>query len=126
MRYQLHHVSIPVGPGQLPQGREFYGGLLGLEEIPPPESFGPERVVWFDLGGRELHLFVEADANARGSNRHLALEVEDLAALREHLAHCGIAAEEADPIPNRPRVFIHDPFGNRVEFTQIQGPYLRE
>src|SRR5687768_7334536 len=78
MRYDLHHVSIPVLPGQLDAGREFYMRALGLEEIPAPAEFEPGRVVWFRLGERELHLFKEEGANASPSARHLALEVDDL------------------------------------------------
>jgi hypothetical protein len=34
-----------------------------------------------------------------------------------------VTHEIADDIVNRPRWFIHDPFGNRVECTTILGPY---
>ena len=124
MRYDLHHVSIPVLPGELEAGREFYSLALGLEEIPPPNEFAPGRVVWFRLGERELHLFKEADANRPLSERHLALEVDDLDAVRTRFAAHGVAIEEADPIHNRPRLYVRDPFGNKLEITQIIGPYL--
>ncbi|HEX5166057.1 MAG TPA: VOC family protein [Thermomicrobiales bacterium] len=123
MRYGLHHVSIPVRPGQLEAGREFYGQALGLEEIPVPAEFEEGRVVWFSLGDRELHLFKEEDANQPRSERHLALEVDDLAAARARFAEHGIAVEETDPIHNRPRLYIRDPFGNKLEITELQGPY---
>jgi catechol 2,3-dioxygenase-like lactoylglutathione lyase family enzyme len=123
MSMRLHHVSIPVAPHQLAEGRAFYSEAFGLREIEPPATLGPNRVVWFDLDGRELHLFVEEGANQVPSDRHLAFEVDDLDGFRARLAEHGIAAEEAVPIHNRPRLFIHDPFGNRVEVTQIIGPY---
>jgi catechol 2,3-dioxygenase-like lactoylglutathione lyase family enzyme len=124
MRYDLHHVSIPVRPDQLEAGRTFYANAMGLEEIPPPNEFAPGRVVWFRLGERELHLFKESDANTPLSERHLALEVEDLDAARRRFAEHDVAVEEADPIHNRPRLFVRDPFGNKLEITQILGPYL--
>lgn len=123
MRYDLHHVSIPVLPGQLEAGREFYTRALGLEEIPAPVEFGQGRVVWFRLGDRELHLFKEDDANTPLSERHLALEVDDLDAARQRFDAHGVAVEEADPIHNRPRLYVRDPFGNKLEITQILGPY---
>jgi catechol 2,3-dioxygenase-like lactoylglutathione lyase family enzyme len=119
---RLHHVSIPVPPGQLNAGREFYAHVIGLREIPPPESLGPERVAWFDLGECELHLFIEANANEPASGRHLAFAVDDLESIRARLEPSA-AVEEAEPIQNRPRFFFTDPFGNRVEITQIIGPY---
>lgn len=123
MRYDLHHVSIPVLPGQLEAGREFYALALGLEEIPAPAEFAPGRVVWFRLGEQELHLFKEEDANVPVSERHLALEVADLDAARARFAQHAVAVEEADPIHNRPRLYVCDPFGNKLEITQILGPY---
>lgn len=123
MRYELHHVSIPVMPGQLDAGRDFYSRVMGLEEIPAPDEFAPGRVVWFQLGDRELHLFNEADANQPQSERHLALMVDDLEAVRARLSEHGVAIEEADPIHNRPRFFTRDPFGNKLELTEIRGPY---
>jgi catechol 2,3-dioxygenase-like lactoylglutathione lyase family enzyme len=123
VRYGLHHVSIPVRPGHLEAGREFYAGVLGLEEIPAPAEFEDGRVVWFRLGDRELHLFKEDDANTPLSERHLALEVDDLDSARHRCEEHGVTIEEADPIHNRPRLFIRDPFGNKLEITQILGPY---
>jgi catechol 2,3-dioxygenase-like lactoylglutathione lyase family enzyme len=123
VRYDLHHVSIPVLPGQLEDGREFYTRALGLEEIPAPNEFAPDRVVWFRLGERELHLFKEVDANTPISERHLALEVDDLDAARRRFDEHGVTVEEADSIHNRPRLYVRDPFGNKLEITEIQGPY---
>lgn len=121
---RLHHVSIPVGPGELDEGRRFYRQAFGLSEIPSPTSLGPERVAWFDLDGRELHLFLEEGANLTPSGRHLAFEVDDIEAARQRLIEHGVQIEPPDPeIPNRPRFFCHDPFGNRIEVTQIVGPY---
>lgn len=120
---RLHHVSIPVRPGQLDAGRAFYSGVFGLNEIEPPETLGRARVAWFEMEDRELHLFIEPDANGTSSERHLAFAVEDLDATRSQLADNGVGIEDAEPIHNRPRFFCHDPFGNRLEVTQIVGPY---
>lgn len=123
MRYDLHHVSIPVRPDQLEAGRDFYTGPMGLEEIPAPAEFEEGRVVWFQLGERELHIFKEEAANSPLSERHLALEVDNLAEARQRFEEHGVAVEEADPIHNRPRLYVRDPFGNKLEITQILGPY---
>ena len=34
-----------------------------------------------------------------------------------------VPVEETVAITNRPRLFLKDPFGNRIELTQIQGAY---
>jgi hypothetical protein len=43
--------------------------------------------------------------------------------MRTRFAEHGVEVEEADPIHNRPRLFVRDPFGNKLEITQILGPY---
>ena len=54
---------MPKG-GEEP-AREFYSGLLGLHEIPKPESIRHRGGVWFDAGGLDLHLSVEENRAAR-------------------------------------------------------------
>jgi catechol 2,3-dioxygenase-like lactoylglutathione lyase family enzyme len=120
---RLHHVSIPIRKGEFDIGRDFYGGVFGLREIPTPETLGNDRVLWFELGGSELHLFIEDEPNARPSGRHFAFQVDDLASVRAALEARQVTIEETTPIHNRPRFFAHDPWGNQLEVTQIDGPY---
>lgn len=119
----LHHVSIPARPEAFDAGREFYGNLLGLNEIPPPVSLEPGRIVWFRVGDSELHLFTEDDPNAVPSGRHFCFAVDDLDTVRGRLESAGVRVEETVPIHNRPRFFCWDPFGNQLELTRILGPY---
>jgi catechol 2,3-dioxygenase-like lactoylglutathione lyase family enzyme len=120
---RLHHVSIPAHPDNMDAGRDFYGALLGLVEIPAPESLGADRVVWFRAGECELHLFKEEQSDRSPTGRHFCFAVDDLQEVRTRLETAGIAIEETTPVHNRPRFFCQDPFGNRLELTQILGPY---
>jgi len=83
------------------------------------------HLIWFKVGedGDELHLVAEQDPVNTGSGRHFCLVVEDLEATRARLEERGYPTEETTPIPNRPRFFCRDPFGNTIEFTTILGPY---
>lgn len=119
----LHHVSIPARPEAFDFGRAFYGELLGLEEIPPPVSLEPGRVVWFQVGDSELHLFKEDRPNAVPSGRHFCFAIDDLDSARSRLEAAGVRVEDTVPIHNRPRFFCWDPFGNQLELTSILGPY---
>jgi hypothetical protein len=56
-------------------------------------------------------------------SQHFCVQVEDGAAFRIKLAEGGFPITETDPITNRPRFFTNDPFGNRVEITEINGDY---
>jgi len=94
-----------------------------MTEKTPPSTLS--NVIWFEAGpdGQEVHCFVEPDFEAQGSQQHLCLHVNDLDALRTHLAQQGVPVEEAIVIKNRPRIFVRDPFENLIELTQITGDY---
>lgn len=118
---RVQHVSIPRPPGSDAQARAFYGELLGLEEIPVPESIRHLDLIWYRLGSdTELHLFAEQPLD-NPSGRHFCIVVDDLESLRAQLGERGFVPIEATPIPGRPRFFCRDPFNNRVEFTKIEG-----
>jgi catechol 2,3-dioxygenase-like lactoylglutathione lyase family enzyme len=103
--------------------RRFYGDLLGLSELPVPRTLQSGGLVWYSAGGNlELHFF--PGEQAEGSARHFCLDVEDLDQVRRALADAGLEPYDDTPIPNRPRFFCRDPFGNLIEFTSIQGSYL--
>jgi catechol 2,3-dioxygenase-like lactoylglutathione lyase family enzyme len=118
----IQHVSVPRPRGSQDQARRFYTELLGLQEVQPPASLQALNLVWYRLGDSELHLF-EADAVPQGLGAHFCIQVDDLQALRERLTGGGVRVIEDIPITNRPRFFVEDPFGNRIELTTILGDY---
>ena len=122
---RLQHASVPVPPDGAAEARRFYGGALGLEEVPVPSSLAGMALVWFRAGdgGDEVHCFPEDRLGPNSLQQHLCLEVDDLAAYRRRLADHGVTVEETTAIPNRPRCFVRDPFGNLIELTEILGDY---
>jgi catechol 2,3-dioxygenase-like lactoylglutathione lyase family enzyme len=123
--HRLQHVSTPYPRGRQDDVRAFYSGVLGLVEKPVPDSLVHMELVWFEAGAAqvELHFLpdpVQPDATAQ---RHFCLEVDDVEAWRRRLEAKGVATSEDVPIPNRPRFFCRDPFGNLIEFTTIEGDY---
>jgi len=114
---RLDHVQLAAPPGCEAAAREFYGGLLGLRELPKPEPMRASGGVWFALGAQQLHIGVEAGF-AAARKAHPALAVDDdaaLDALAERLARAGAKVEWDDRHPGVRRFFTADPFGNRVE-----------
>jgi catechol 2,3-dioxygenase-like lactoylglutathione lyase family enzyme len=116
---------LPYPRGRQDDVRAFYGELLGLAEKPVPVTLAHLDLVWFEAGPDELELHflpdeVAPDPRAR---RHFCLEADDLDAVRSRLAEAGFEPTEQEPIPNRPRFFSRDPFGNLIEFTTILGDY---
>lgn len=124
--YRLQHTSIPMPPGGNDEARRFYTGILGLREIPPPSTLRRERLVWFSLSddGDELHLLVEDDFTPGSNGQHLCMVVDDLASARQILEDAGVELGEEPPIAFRPRFSLRDPFGNKIEITEITGDYM--
>jgi catechol 2,3-dioxygenase-like lactoylglutathione lyase family enzyme len=125
---RLQHVSTPYPIGTEEEVRAFYGRVLGLVEKPVPESLQGGGLVWFAAGDGELELHFLPDPVPpdQRAQRHFCLEVGDLAGCRERLAQAGFDPYDATAIPNRPRFFCRDPFGNLLEFTTIVGDYRKE
>ena len=110
----LDHVQVAIPKDGEDEARAFYAGVLGLEEIPKPEPIRARGGVWFRAGAQELHLGVE-EPFAAARKAHPGLVADDLAPLRERLSAAGIAFEDDDKISGVERLFVSDPFGNRIE-----------
>lgn len=115
---RLSHINITMPKGAEDIARSFYTGLLGLREIPKPESIRNRGGVWFEAGGLEIHVSIEEQRTGPDVYRHFGLECADIEALRAKLHSAGIAIDEGRPVPWR-RFFVHDPFGNRIEIHEI-------
>jgi catechol 2,3-dioxygenase-like lactoylglutathione lyase family enzyme len=113
MLKRISHVNLAVE--DVEAARHFYGQVLGLEEVPRAE--GNRRPgAWFRLGALELHLSHEPTPRNAESKRHVAFEVRDLDALREHLEDAQVPLEEGSQVIGMRRFFARDPSGNRLEF----------
>ena len=106
----------------MPRGREedaraFYVGILGFSERPKPPHLAARGGAWFRAGSAELHLGVEDDFRA-ARKAHPALLVADVAQLAGHCTSAGFAVTTDEPLPGFQRVYVSDPFGNRIELLQ--------
>jgi catechol 2,3-dioxygenase-like lactoylglutathione lyase family enzyme len=113
---KLDHVQIAAPPGAEDEMRRFYGGLLGLEEIPKPEPMRATGGVWFAVGGQELHVGIEESFRpARKAHPGLRVAPDQLDAIAERLVRAGAPVEWDDRYPGVRRFYTADPVGNRVE-----------
>jgi catechol 2,3-dioxygenase-like lactoylglutathione lyase family enzyme len=113
----FHHIQIPIPPGGEDRARRFYGGSLGLEEIPKPPHLAVRGGLWFRAGAQEVHLGIERDH--RPSERaHPAFLVAGLDELRRRLTDQHAETYEDLPLPGHRRFYAKDPFGNRLEFLE--------
>lgn len=122
MILSLHHAQITVPKGAEEDARRFYCGVLGLREMPKPESLAGRGGFWLQVGGQQVHVGTEEGVEREATKAHLAYLVDDLEAWRERLAQEGIEALEGVPIPGCARFEFRDPFGNRVELIQALPP----
>jgi glyoxylase I family protein len=116
---QFLHASLLVT--DLEASRQFYETVIGLTPVERNLSFAG---VWYQLGPVQIHLIV-ADAvigdrvntEKWGRNRHLALGVTDIEAMKQHLEVCGCAFQRS--ASGRAALFVADPDDNLIELTQI-------
>jgi hypothetical protein len=106
---------MPAGGEDL--ARVFYGRVLGIEEIPKPANLAKRGGCWFERGDLKIHLGVEADFRP-ARKAHLALLVSGLQQLVENLKASGYALKDDEPLEGYRRVYIDDPFGNRIELLE--------
>jgi catechol 2,3-dioxygenase-like lactoylglutathione lyase family enzyme len=117
----IDHVQVAAPAGCEAQARAFYGGLLGMEELPKPEALAARGGCWFAAGAQELHVGVE-EPFAPARKAHPSFVVTDLDGLASKLTEAGIALAHDDLIPGVKRFEAADPFGNRLEFRQAPEP----
>ena len=118
----IDHVQVCIPPGKEGEARNFYSGVLELEEIEKPESLKPNGGLWYRIGDtQELHIGIEErgiEQPGQESKAHPAFEVLHLDEARNYLERNGIEINEETRIPGVSRFSIRDPFGNRLEFLE--------
>jgi catechol 2,3-dioxygenase-like lactoylglutathione lyase family enzyme len=113
----IDHVQVAAPAGCEQAARAFYGGLLGLDELPKPPLLEARGGCWFRAGAQELHVGVE-DPFAPAQKAHPSFLVSDLAALTGQLRAAGFEVTPDEAIPGVERAYVADPFGNRLELRQ--------
>ena len=111
---RIDHVQLAMPPGGENEARRFYRDLLGLNEEPKPAELAARGGCWFRSGALRLHLGVEADFRP-ARKAHPALRVEGFEALVAALRAAGCGVREDGGFEGLPRVYVDDPFGNRIE-----------
>src|SRR6266849_11053868 len=118
MANQLHHVNVTV-PAELEAAtKEFYGSVLGLQQVPKPAS-SRQSGAWYQIGATQLHLSVEDETDNAASSRHVCFTVSDLSAAENRFRAAGVEIiPDARPVPGSLRFYVRDPGGNQLEIVQ--------
>ncbi len=115
------HVLLAMPPGGEAKARAFYEGALGIPEVKKPANLVKRGGCWFERGALKIHLGVEADFRP-ARKAHPALIVEDLASLQATLTAAGHRVRTDEPLEGYTRIFVDDPFGNRIELMEPHAP----
>ena len=112
----VDHIQLPIPIGAAQQARDFYEGLLGLREVRDPELDRP-GTLRFSLGWQRLDLS-EGRYTGVAPQAHIALRVRRLGALTKALHAVGHRIDVAPLASGEGRVYVEDPFGNRLELVE--------
>jgi len=117
---QLDHVNVVVSKSAETAAKDFYGSILGLQEIPKPVELQGRGGAWYQLGAVQLHLSAKVDGIASQTRKgHVCYTVADIALAEERLRDAGIEIISDDqPMPGKPRFYVRDPGGNLIEIAQ--------
>jgi catechol 2,3-dioxygenase-like lactoylglutathione lyase family enzyme len=102
---------MPAGKESV--ARDFYSGLLGMNEVQKPSELAKRRRCWFESGSVQLHLGVEHDFHS-AKKAHPAMRCSYYDGLVAKLRKAAVEIT-GGRIPGVRRCHIHDPFGNRIE-----------
>ena len=86
------------------------------EPPPKPAELAKRGGCWFE-GAVKVHLGVEQDFRAN-VKAHVAFEVDDVAGLAARASAAGFKTQFDDDLDGFERVYLYDPFGNRLEFLK--------
>ena len=114
----LHHAQITIPTRAEEEGRRFYCGIMGLEEIEKPEVLQGRGGFWLQVGDQQVHVGTEDGVEHKALKAHLAYQVDDVTTWRSYLEQHGITVLESIAIPGFARFEARDPFGNRFECIQ--------
>lgn len=117
--YSVHHASLIVA--DVERSLHFYRDVLGMQPTFRPDLGFPGS--WLQIGQQQIHLLqldnpdpTSGRPQHGGRDRHVALHIDDLDALRQELDAAGMTYTLS--ISGRRAMFCRDPDGNALEFIE--------
>jgi catechol 2,3-dioxygenase-like lactoylglutathione lyase family enzyme len=116
---RIDHILLAMPAGREKDAKAFYQDLLGIPEVAKPPQLAARGGCWFEAGELKVHLGVEKDF-VPARKAHPAFTVDDLPGLMSNLKQAGYTLVEDAPLEGYDRIFVDDPFGNRIELMQTK------
>lgn len=121
----IDHVQLAMPRGGETAARGFWADLLGLPEVQKPAELAGRGGCWFETAEVRVHCGVE-EPFAPARKAHIAFRVDEVAGLAARARAAGFEVADDADLPGHERVFIFDPFGNRLEFLRPVPPQTEE
>lgn len=113
----IDHVQLAAPIGEENTARDCYHCLLGFKEMMKPESLRKRGGVWFQAGDVHIHIGVESSF-VPANKAHPAIRIKGLDAFIDHLKRNSLPFTVDNNLPGANRLYLADPFGNRLEFLE--------
>ena len=114
---RLDHVQLAMPAGRELEAIAFYRDVLGIPHVPKPAHLAARGGCWFERGDLKIHLGVEADFHP-ARKAHPAFIVDDVRGIARAATAAGFEVNDDEPLDGFDRVYVSDPFGNRIELMQ--------
>lgn len=114
---RLDHIQLAMPPGGEAEAVTFYECLLGISQVPKPSHLADRGGCWFEDGDVKVHLGVDTSFHP-ATKAHPAFIVDDVRGLAQRLTAAGHRVLDDEPLDGFDRVYVYDPFGNRIELMQ--------
>ena len=113
----IDHAQVAMPAGEEARARAFYSDLLGLPEQAKPPELAKRGGCWFESDRVKLHCGVETPFSP-ARKAHVAFRVDDVRGLADRARAAGYEVVDDDLLEGHERIYIYDPFGNRLEFLK--------
>ena len=113
----LDHVQLAMPAGREDEAVAFYEGVLGIPQVPKPPHLAARGGCWFERDALKVHLGVDPEFRP-AAKAHPAFVVSDVHALAMVVAMAGHRVVDDQPLEGYERIYVDDPFGNRLELME--------
>jgi len=113
---RIDHVQVTAPRAREREARHFYTNVLGLRELERTRTI-PTGALSFALNEvTELHVVLVENPFRPPLGDHFAVVVDDLEGTKRRLADHNVCYDPSPVQAGYERIFVQDPFGNRIEF----------
>lgn len=122
---RIEHVQLAMPAGEESSAVAFYEAVLGVPQVAKPAALAVRGGCWFENAKVKIHLGVDSDFRP-ARKAHPAFLVSNLTVLRTRLRDAGVELIEDEPLDGYDRIYVNDPFGNRLELMEPREPRLED